>query len=183
MSAAPVVDPVVFVNRLERLYSSWEAEEQEEENQWRKVDALSVVVGKDEDILYSKSAALQTWLFGYELADTLCVFCANDIHILSSKKKIEFLRPLESALAKRNDLPDLQLHMRNKADKDAENFQKIAEAMKKSKKVRTAALLNLYSSINMTVCLSLSRARTSVCFRRMPLLGSLWTPGRAQWLQ
>jgi len=27
MSAAPVVDPVVFVNRLERLYSSWEVGE------------------------------------------------------------------------------------------------------------------------------------------------------------
>ena len=42
------------------------------------------------------------------------MFCANEIHILSSKKKIEFLKPLEQALSKRNDLPDLQLHMRNK---------------------------------------------------------------------
>ena len=42
------------------------------------------------------------------------MFCANEIHVLSSKKKIEFLKPLEQALGKRNDLPDLQLHMRNK---------------------------------------------------------------------
>ena len=56
----------------------------------------------------------QIWLFGYELADTLAMFCADEIHILSSKKKIEFLRPLEPALAKREDLPDLKLLVRNK---------------------------------------------------------------------
>ena len=42
------------------------------------------------------------------------MFCANDIHILSSRKKIEFLRPLEPALAKKDDLPNLQLYTRNK---------------------------------------------------------------------
>ena len=79
---------------------------------------------------------VQMWLFHYELADTLCVFCANDIHILSSKKKIEFLRPLEAALAKRGDLPNLILYMRNKADNDDENFSGIAQAIKRSKTVR-----------------------------------------------
>ncbi len=57
---------------------------------------------------------VQIWLFGYELADTLIVFCANEIHILSSKKKIEFLRPLEGALAKKEELPHLKLAIRNK---------------------------------------------------------------------
>ena len=66
------------------------------------------------DVSKALSFSLQTWLFGYELADTLCVFCANDIHVLSSKKKVEFLRPLEATLGKRNDLPDLQLLTRNK---------------------------------------------------------------------
>ena len=42
------------------------------------------------------------------------MFCANDIHVLSSKKKVEFLRPLEATLGKRSDLPDLQLITRSK---------------------------------------------------------------------
>lgn len=58
--------------------------------------------------------SLQLWLFGYELADTLCVFCANEIHILSSKKKIDFIKPLEELLAGRVELPKLQLYTRNK---------------------------------------------------------------------
>ena len=78
---------------------------------------------------------MQIWLFGYELVDTLCVFCANEIHILSSKKKIEFLRPLESALSQKSDLPTLKLLTRNKGDADATNFINVATVMKKSKNV------------------------------------------------
>ena len=58
--------------------------------------------------------SLQLWLFGYELADTLCVFCANEIHILSSKKKIDFIKPLEEVLSSRPELPKLKLYTRNK---------------------------------------------------------------------
>ena len=78
---------------------------------------------------------MQIWLFGYELVDTLCVFCANEIHILSSKKKIEFLRPLESALSQKSNLPTLKLLTRNKGDADATNFINVATVMKKSKNV------------------------------------------------
>ncbi len=75
------------------------------------------------------------WLFGYELADTLCVFCANDIHIFASKKKIEFLSSLGSTLAKRSDLPNLELYTRNKAESDSDKFNDIAQAVKRSKAV------------------------------------------------
>lgn len=126
------VDTAAFLSRLERLYSHWEGGDEESEELWGDVDALVVVVGKD-DVIYSKSTTLQLWLFGYELADTLCVFCANEIHILSSKKKIDFIKPLEETLASKPDLPKLKLYTRNKADNDVQHFQAIAGVIKQSR--------------------------------------------------
>lgn len=127
------VDAKAFGERLSKLYASWESTE--EDNQWSGMDALVVVVGRD-DVLYSKSTALQTWLFGYELTDTLCVFCANEIHVLTSKKKADFLTPVHAVLKGKKDLPTLKTYLRSKDD-DTESLTTISKAIKNSKAGKT----------------------------------------------
>lgn len=61
---------------------------------------------------------MQLWLFGYELTDTLCVFCEREVHILTSKKKVDFLQPVLPLLEDEPDMPTVQMHLRTKVRKN-----------------------------------------------------------------
>ena len=84
------IDVDAFYRRMKKVYIAWKNENSE----LRNFDALICAVGTGE--VYTKSIAMQTWLFGYELSDTLMVIAEKAIYILASKSKIDFLRQVTS---------------------------------------------------------------------------------------
>lgn len=124
------LDKDAFYRRMNRLYSSFKGCKENNDG-FPEVDAVVSATGVDDEVVYSKSTALQTWLLGYELMDTIMIICLDSLHFLASKKKIEFLKQIEGSKDE-NGLPSVKLHVRDRND-DSANFKKLIEAIKSSR--------------------------------------------------
>lgn len=60
---------------------------------------------------------------------------------LASKKKIEFLKPVEG-VSLEDGMPEIKLLVRHKDDKDKANFEKLIEAIKGSKNGKTIGVFS-----------------------------------------
>ncbi|BFF98477.1 FACT complex subunit spt16 [Drosophila madeirensis] len=130
--ASFVLDKEAFVRRVKRLYTEWKAPSIGHDDALSNLDCIMSVVGCDEDVIYSKSLALQIWLLGYELTDTISVFATDAIYFLTSKKKIEFLKQAQNI--SEEGLPEIKLLVRDRTDKDKGNFEKLIKSIQNSKK-------------------------------------------------
>lgn len=107
----PQLNSKTFWSRLSSFYTSWSRGDRtwgfltsvdkttEKSTQIaRPADAVVLPYGpNDEDAEeYNKCTALQLWLFGYEIDETILVFtqAPNTLTILTSEKKAKFLAPL-----------------------------------------------------------------------------------------
>lgn len=115
-----------FSSRCARLYKEWK----DNSSLLHDVDSIVVPAGKF-DTVYAKTLSLHVWLFGYELQDTVIVFCENSVLILCGKKKIEFLQPL----TKRSDENrEIILIPRNQSDNDRGGIERLIKSISSSRK-------------------------------------------------
>lgn len=80
------IDADLCAARMKRFLASWN---DVGDTMWGGATAVLMGTGvnKEDDLRYLKSVALEVWLFGYELPDTLILFTKTELHVVTSGKK------------------------------------------------------------------------------------------------
>ncbi|KAG0299854.1 FACT complex subunit spt16, partial [Dissophora globulifera] len=101
------------------------------DDSFHNVNTLLVVMGNvnEESNVYQKTTALQTWLFGYELTQTLMLFTQDTLHVVTGGNKARILESL-----KQWDGPQFPIEIHTRGKDEAHNeeiFQKIVDVIAK----------------------------------------------------
>ncbi|KAI9595339.1 FACT complex subunit spt16 [Syncephalis fuscata] len=121
------LDTRAFGRRLRQLLTRWKSDDPTQ-HLFENADCLLIVVGAiEEEILYRKSTALQTWLFGYEFPNTLLLFTKKKLHAVTSASKAAILEELKQS--DKHDL--LEVHKRTKnAEENAKVWTTIIDTIR-----------------------------------------------------
>eukprot|EP01089_Gocevia_fonbrunei_P018614 TRINITY_DN6344_c0_g1_i2.p1 TRINITY_DN6344_c0_g1~~TRINITY_DN6344_c0_g1_i2.p1 ORF type:complete len:238 (-),score=55.06 TRINITY_DN6344_c0_g1_i2:29-742(-) len=112
-----------FPARLQALKNNWE----HEHDAWKNVDAIVIANGeKDEDMIYKKSTALQIWLFGAELLNTIFVLTDSTFYVLTTSDIASALK----AASENSSIPVVVLTIQ---DDNSENFASLISGIRASK--------------------------------------------------
>uniref|UniRef100_A0A7E4VLK0 FACT complex subunit n=1 Tax=Panagrellus redivivus TaxID=6233 RepID=A0A7E4VLK0_PANRE len=114
-----------FLKRLGKVYDAWNNQNEEGMSQ---VSSMMFVAGNtdDDDEAYTKTNALQTWLFGAQLADTVLLLTKSHVYFLGGVKKAQFVEGVASSIAA-GSVPPISILQRDKADKDKANMEKLGK--------------------------------------------------------
>jgi len=123
---AVVIDSEVFHNHLTKIHDHWT----QNRAVWGEADAICIPIPKfddENDGMYSKTTAVSRYLLGHEFLQTILLLTRNELHILTSDKKVKLLEPLTSGGSIK-----ISLHAVTKDDKNAGNFATLVRAIKGS---------------------------------------------------
>jgi len=136
------IDGVRCLERLHKLYALWRGNEDvsDDHQALRSADAIVIARGqKEEDFTYSKTAAMQTWLFGYEMHDVLVVLCQDSVIIFAGTKKINYLKQIDNEHTNKENAPRNFIFLTRKDD-DEQNLVDIIEHIKQSHEGKTLGI-------------------------------------------
>ncbi len=97
MSEQIQIDAGAFQRRVKKLLSAWK-DTSDDFEQLRDVDSLLVVMGgQNDDLIYSKTTAIHSWLLGYEFPSTVILFTMSVVTFVTSASKAVHLEALKKS--------------------------------------------------------------------------------------
>eukprot|EP01134_Creolimax_fragrantissima_P000782 CFRG0782T1 len=126
------LDTRAFNSRIEIIYRQWER------TGLKDVDAWVIPMGKPlQDVLYSKTLALHTYLFAYEFNESIIAFTKTQVIFYAGAKKLAYFRQLELKPEDRKpDMPELVFIEKQRNNFEA-SFEELWALLKSSKEGKT----------------------------------------------